>query len=447
MSVFTRRSFLRLFATAVLSGLLVTLAPHAARAQQTLSATRDQGRMILDVLKSDVLKNYYDPSYHGVDVEARFKEAGEKIKQANSLSEINSIIGAAMMSLNDSHTYFVPPIFSIRVQHGWTMKMIGNGCYVAAVQPGSNAEAQGLRPGDRIDSVEGWRPTRANFWQVQYVLYLLAPRTAMAVGVVKPDGRHVSYPIKATVHEGRALIDLNTGMASARMDLIREAQMDARLNAHRYYEIGDEALIWQMPQFDLPDRQVDEMIDRARKRKALVLDLRGNSGGAESTLLRLVGGLFEHDVKVGDLKRRKELKPLVAKTRGDKAFKGPVVVLVDSETKSAGEVVARVVQLEKRGTVIGDRTPGSVMRGRSFDHQVGASFIVLYGAVVTDADLIMADGHSLEGTGVTPDELMLPQATDLASQLDPVLARAAELAELKLSPEKAGALFPVQWKK
>jgi hypothetical protein len=42
---------------------------------------------------------------------------------------------------------------------------------------------------------------------------------------------------------------------------------------------------------------------------------------------------------------------------------------------------------------------------------------------------------------------MLPRASDLASQSDPVLARAAQLIGLSISPEKAGAMFPVEWRK
>jgi C-terminal processing protease CtpA/Prc len=64
---------------------------------------------------------------------------------------------------------------------------------------------------------------------------------------------------------------------------------------------------------------------------------------------------------------------------------------------------------------------------------------------VTDADLIMSDGASLENTGVTPDEQMLPTAADLAAGRDPVLAHAAAVLGITISPEAAGKFFPYIW--
>ena len=440
-------SRLSAFGRSLAACALLLFVTQAAAEAQSLNHDREMGRTMLGVIKNDLKKNYYDTAFRGIDLDAHFKTADEKIKQASSKNEVLSIVASTVMAFNDSHTYFVPPLRATRVEHGWQMQMIGDKCYVVAVQPGSDAAAKGLTPGDRVISVEGVNITRKDLPKLQYIFFLLSPRTGMDVVVEKPDKQRRQLDINAKVYQGSVLIDLKTGMASSRAQLIRESQTLARFYRHRYYEIGNDVLIWKMPQFDLADRQIDELMSKAKKRQALVLDLRGNGGGAESVMLRLIGHFFDRDVKVGDLKRRTETRPLVAKTRGENPFAGKLVVLVDSDSASAAEVFARVMQSEKRGTVIGDRTAGLVMRGKSYDHQFGQDLLIYYGMVVTDADLVTADGKSLESIGVAPDELMLPGADDLAAGRDPVLAHAARLAGLDITPEKAGALFPVEWRK
>jgi len=192
---------------------------------------------------------------------------------------------------------------------------------------------------------------------------------------------------------------------------------------------------------------VDDIMGKARDFKSLIIDLRGNGGGYVDTLERLVGYFFDHDVKIADLKGRKEMKPQLAKTRGGDGFKGQLVVLVDSDSASASELFARVIQLEKRGTIIGDRTAGAVMTARHYDHETGVGRVLYFGTSVTVADMIMSDGKSLENVGVTPDEIARPDGADLAAQRDPVLARAAQQLGVKLDAEKAGSFFPVEWRK
>ncbi len=206
-------------------------------------------------------------------------------------------------------------------------------------------------------------------------------------------------------------------------------------------------MIWKVPQFDMSDDEVDRLFGIARKHPALILDLRGNPGGLVVTLERMVANVFDHDVKIADRIGRKELKPQLAKTRGGSAFAGQVIVLVDSRSASAAELFARVIQLEKRGGVVGDVSSGSVMESRGYAESQGADTRIFYSFSITDADLIMKDGKSLEHNGVVPDEFVLPTPVDVAAGRDPALARAAQIAGVKLNAAAAGKMFPFEWVK
>lgn len=434
--------FLRLF----LLGLVFNLVLLAsADAQQISKYDRERGQDMLSMIKSDIKDKYYDPKFRGMDLDARFAAANEKLKTAASNGQVMGIIAQVLIEFKDSHTRFIPPPHSNPTEYGWEMQMIGDHAFVTAVKPNSDAEAKGLKVGDEIKVFDGFEVARDSLWILKYLYYTLRPQPGMKLNIRRPNGKDEEIIVLAKVTEGKKLIDLVRG--NDIWDLIRKQESEDYLHRHRYRKFGDSVFVWKMPAFDLSESEIDDMMGKIKRSQSLILDLRGNHGGAVKSLNRLIGHFFDHDVKVADWTGRKKFDPQIAKTRGSNYFKGKVIVLIDSESASAAEIFARAMQLEKRGTVIGDLSSGMVMVSRYFGHQSGLDVVAFYGATITEADLIMTDGKSLEGIGVTPDKLMLPSASDLATQRDPVLAYAAESFGVQITGADAGKMFPIEWPK
>jgi C-terminal processing protease CtpA/Prc len=410
-------------------GLFVSAWCVAGYAQSTISdSDRQVARIMLRQIRDDLAKEYYDPTFHGLDMTARFSEAETLINRAANANDATGVIADVLLHLDDSHTTFFPPQRSTRVEYGWRMAMVGDAPLVVAVKAGSDAAAKGVAPGDL--SINRYQPTRKNLWQIAYLYQVLRPQVQQHVVLRKPDGaeRTIDVLSKTTNKPVGQFTDFVDDM----VDSIR-AVLD------RQQSIGADILVWKMPGFR-DTKFVDEGIKKARRYKTLILDLRGNGGGLVMTLDALVGRVFDREVLLGTEKwRAKETKDIVRPARD--GFTGQLIVLVDSRSASAAEIFARVVQLEKRGTVIGDRTAGAVMTSRQFGHTVGLGAMAFYGASITVSDVRMSDGGSLEKVGVTPDEIALPSPDDLAASRDPVLARAVAIAGGEITPEQAGALF------
>jgi C-terminal processing protease CtpA/Prc len=427
--------------------VLISLTARAVPSAQGISGNDiDTVQAMLRDAYEVVKKNYYDKSYHGVDLDARYKEYQANLKTAASLNGGVTLVAAFLDGLHDSHTYFDPPSRSYTIDYGYRLSLIGERVFITRVRPETDA-AQKLNPGDEVLGVNGYAVTRDSLFSMQYYLNILSPQSNVRMQVRTITGATKDLQIEAKVTKGQRLLDLSgSGADQAFGDLIRQLEQQDYLYRQQYVEAGD-TMIWKMPTFEVDKSLVDKLIGTARKHSSLVLDLRGNPGGYVDTVTRLIGGLFEQDVTMATRIRRDGPKPIMAKTRGQNAFTGKLVVLVDSGSASAAEVLARVVQLEKRGTIVGDRSAGAVMEAMTFGGGVGQDRIMLYSFSVTDADLLMKDNKSLERVGVTPDEVVLPTVADMANARDPALARAASLVGLQLDSYKAGQLFPFEWRK
>ncbi len=420
-------------------------AQTASAAQPTTGAIskvdRERALGILEGVSKGIQSLYYDPKMNGVDWNAVLSNARAKIAGSKSLNEALTQIAVAVDALHDSHTTFEPPARPYHLDFGFEYQMVWSLCFVTRVRPGSDAEAKGLKPGGQILTINGTAPTRQTLRSIEYLDYVLNPRPEMQLEVQYPTGDKQKIEIKAKMTMSSNLV-YRPG-AGVWYDVIRESENYEHRMRMQLAEFGQVGVL-KFPEFFYSADKIFDLGGKIRKHKALIVDLRGNPGGSVDTLNYFTGMFFDHDVKLFNKVQRKKTSPEVAKSERPIYFPGKLIVLVDSGSASAAEIFARVIQLEKRGTVIGDRTSGSVMEATDYYF---ASSGVDYGAEVTVANLIMADGNSLEHRGVTPDEIAFPQPLDLASGRDPVLSRAAQEVGVTLSPEDAGKLFPYEWPK
>jgi C-terminal processing protease CtpA/Prc len=408
----------------------------------------ERAHQMLRMMVRDLREHYYDSTFRGADLAARARAYDARIDSLPSVPQMMAHLAQFISDLDDSHTLFIPPELAGRIDYGFQPLMIGDSCYIARVREGSDAHAKGLRVGDRLLAIDGIRPTRQNIATIGYVYYSLSPRPGVRLVVEDPEGNRRDLDIRARVVRRHNIRDLTSIEGVRRyFDELEAEEGEARRQdegwTHRTISLGDTVMVWHMRSFCCGAGIVDHLMGRAREHRALILDLRGNGGGQEIMDLRLIGHLFDRPIAVATTLERAKRDTLVARPARREPFRGMLVILINSESASASEVVARVTQLEERAIIVGDRSSGATMRSRCYSHEVGGTERVLRWALcITESDLILPDGGRLEGSGVIPTEHVVPTQADLAAGRDVQMARALELVGVRRTPEEAEQLFP-----
>lgn len=432
------------FVKILLLAAFVFTALQSIEAQKMSRIEKDKMKSILNNIKNDIKKYYYDPNYRGINVDERFAKAEERINQVDTLDQVYGVIAQALLDFDDSHLFFSPPETNYDVEYGVKMKTIGAKTFVTAVKPKSDADKKGLKIGDEILVFESFKPTRKDLWKMQYYYNVLSPKTKLRFKVLRPNSAEpVDIEFESKVTEKKRFI--NTWDSIDVNEEIRRSE-DYYNRKTNYFATVGGTVVWKMRTFSFDPLQVDQVMNEATKASSLIIDLRGNGGGLVKNLEAIAAYFFDKDIKIADRSgregKKKENQPMMAEKKSKKTFGGKVVILIDSQSASASEVLSRFMQLEKRAVILGDVSAGAVMQAIGKGGVIGANNLVFYGVSITNADVIMADGKSIEHVGVTPDEIVLPTAEDLANRRDPVLARAFELVGNKISAQEAGKIFP-----
>ncbi|MFJ9088646.1 S41 family peptidase [Streptomyces sp. NPDC102384] len=238
---------------------------------------------------------------------------------------------------------------------------------VSKVGQGSPAQRAGIREGDRIAAVDG-EPVTGH--PVTEVLALLR-------------GKHAGTPVHVGLQRGTRAWSETLRRANLSTDSVTSAQLP------------DGAALVKVSAFTKGvGDQVRTAVGAAPPRAGVVLDLRGNSGGLVTEAVRASSAFLDGGL-VATYDVRGAQRALHAQRGADTSR--PVVVLVDSGTMSAAELLTGALQDRGRAVVVGSRTfgKGSVqMPSRLPDGSV---------AELTVGHYRTPSGRAVDGRGITPD--------------------------------------------
>lgn len=282
---------------------------------------------------------------------------------------------------------------------------------IRKVLKGSPAEGV-LFPGDTIEAIDGepvsgGRPLDA---------MLLKPPEARAV--VSVAGRPPVEMELADYTSIRSLVEADE-IESARR------AVDAATGGRVGY-----LAVRQMQERDYVDFE-NEIYAECRDKDALVIDMRGNTGGLVADRMLAVLCSPDHARFVSP----NGVQGYIFGYWTHPVFAKPVAVVVDEAVQSNGEIFVHAIKNLKRGLVVGRRTSGEVIA--TFDRP-----LLDYG-VLRDPfwGCFLPDGTDMECCGVEPDiEVVSTPADEERRQESAVSAAAAAL--LERLPEKPKQFVP-----
>lgn len=326
-------------------------------------------------------------------------------------------VGAMTESFNDSHTGFLTPEQNAerrqrqRGQAGFTGVGIvlfprDGRFFVWTVIPGGPAQTAGVREFDRIAKVNDIPTGGMTVDQVS--------------GMIRgPGGTPVTLTLERVGAPTPVVVTI-TREPIVVPAILRTELLDGGVGYVKLYQFVART-----------GRDVRNALTRlmGQGMRALVLDLRGNSGGFLQELNAVLNALLPAgepmytEMLQGGTTRlaRTTQVPLVP-------LSIPVVVLVDEGSASAAELLAAAIQESRRGQIVGRRTAGAVEASIMIDLSDGSALSI------TSFRLSTGKGVRLEGAGVAPDVATELTLADLETGQDRPLDLALRLVRQAALP-------------
>ena len=340
--------------------------------------------ILLLSISNKVYSQNIDKLYEKIDLfsEVLEKIQDEYVEEVDQADAMDSAINGLLQSLDPYSAYMSPEIFSESQTEtsgefgGLGIEVTMEAGVVKVISPIDDTPASkaGVKAGDYI--------VRINGEQVQ-------GKTLMeAVNLMRgPVGSSIEITVRRKGLKKAKIIKITREIIQIKSVVSREVENKVGYLRLRAFNENSS-------------NQLKKEISKIEKNKKLVgyiLDLRNNPGGLLSQAIK-ISDFFLNDGEIVSTKgrRTRENRKFFAK-KGDKINGKPLIVLINSGSASASEIVAGALQDQKRAILLGETTfgKGSVQ-----------SIIPLKnrGAIrLTISKYYLPSGKSISEVGVVPD--------------------------------------------
>jgi carboxyl-terminal processing protease len=296
---------------------------------------------------------------------------------------------------------------------GVELKTETDGLLIVNVIPGGPADVGGIKPRDRIISVDGKTPADVSS---DALADMLRGAEGSQVEVVARGVDQTSRAMRLTRRrvevpsvENVKIVDAQSGVAYFKLTSFQKTTSR-----------DVDAALWKL---------------HGEGMQSLIIDLRGNPGG----LLKAAVDVADRFVNEGLIVATRGRSPREDfDHQGERAgtWRVPLVVLIDHDSASASEILAGAIRDHKRGTVVGEKSYGKGSVQGIFPLTAGN-----VGIRLTTAKWYTPSGQAISGQGVAPDITVQVAAKPVngavASQPDLILQAGLQAATSQLATRQA----------
>lgn len=400
-----------------------------------------------DEVWSTIKKSHWDPEVYGEKWDAAKTKFRPQMEKAQSRSESIKVLEELIGSLEQSHFGIIPsrsyeaiaksekrggPGYS-----GLTVRWIDDSFVITVVDPGSPADAAGIKCGWSLLKVqrgEGKTISSKELQEeVQEATEKSVLRTQTALGLAGTSVASANIGDELTFTFGTP-----KGEEEKKVTLVKGPGSPATLGnlpttyvRFEYKSLGNEIGYIKFNAYLDPIRIITEYekaLKAPESAAGMVIDLRGNMGGMVALTMGMAGWMVEDKVALGTMQMRGTPLKLAINPRKPR-YGGKVAVLIDECTISASEIMSGGFKDLGIARVFGSKSAGLVLPSTVVKLPSGDGFQYAM------AGYESASGRELEINGVVPDVEVPLTKKALLEGSDPVLGAAVTWLRSNASSE------------